>query len=504
MIEVYNWKNQDFSRNGDIALMPDSCVFSMELNGMVEIVVEHGFDPDGRWKLLKNGNLVACPTPYSKKQLFRIFEVKKDSAARTVTAYARHLYFDLERKVIIDRRPTNKNGQEALEIILEGTPFIAHSNIPVISTAYYIRKNVIEAIAGNHDNNFLNRWGGEIMPSNYDLYIMSRVGQDNGVRVEFGHNLDGIEENVNTEDVVTRCIPLGFDGIMLEPPEPWVDSPNIDKYPIIKEKVVRFEHIKLRDEENGIEPRIWDEPGGNGDLIFDTLEEAQVALTQAATEFMADGGDQPVVNYKVNMVLLAGTTEYRGYEVLETVNIGDTVHCAHRDIEIAVSARCIRILWDCLTQRPIEIELGNFINTYLEDQENVRSQLTRIASEVDQTYRRGELDSILRNFVTKENLLDFVSIDELLNELEGFITVYDIANLFASFRIEVQSMIYNALLDYVTKTELSATLASYVTETALTTILEDYITAEALEERLKELFPELFPDVEEPEEPEEP
>ena len=487
MIEVYSWSNTDYSRNGDMALLPDSCVFSMELNGMVEIMLEHGFDPDGRWKYLKNDNLIACPTPYSQKQLFRIYEVKKNSIAGTVTAYARHIYYDLERKVILDKRPTNKNGQDALEDILEGTDFTAHSNIPVINTAYYVRRNVIEAIAGNYENSFLNRWGGEIFPSNFDLYILSRVGQDNGLRVEFGHNLDGIEENVNTEDVVTRCIPVGFDGITLEPPEPWVDSPNIEKYPFIKEKVVRFEQIRFWD--GDVDPA---EVGGY--QWFDTLEEVREALVQAAREFMANGGDQPVVNYKVNMVLLAGTTEYRGYEVLETVNIGDTVRCSHRDIEIEVSARCIRILWDCLTQRPMEIELGNFINTYLDEQESVRSQLSRIASEVDQTYRRGELDGILRNFVTKENLGHYVSLDEMLGAMEGFITPYDLANLFASFRTEVQAILYNDLQFYVTVAELVTTLAPYVTKSALETSLQDYITKEMLEERLKELFPDLFPD----------
>ena len=59
---------------------------------------------------------------------------------------------------------------------------------------------------------------------------MIKLAADNGVRVEFGYNLNEIEEDVNIEEVVTRIIPVGYDGIMLEGNAPWVDSPLINKY----------------------------------------------------------------------------------------------------------------------------------------------------------------------------------------------------------------------------------------------------------------------------------
>ena len=64
---------------------------------------------------------------------------------------------------------------------------------------------------------FLNRWGGKFLNrENFDVYINDKIGSDNGVRVEFGYNLNEIEEDVNIEEVVTRIIPVGYDGIMLE------------------------------------------------------------------------------------------------------------------------------------------------------------------------------------------------------------------------------------------------------------------------------------------------
>ena len=55
-------------------------------------------------------------------------------------------YFLGTKKVLVDVRPTNTNGQEALDKIFEGTPFIGHSDITNRFTSYYIRKQLIDAI----------------------------------------------------------------------------------------------------------------------------------------------------------------------------------------------------------------------------------------------------------------------------------------------------------------------------------------------------------------------
>lgn len=60
------------------------------------------------------------------------------------------------------------------------------SNIKIISTAYYQTKNLIEAICGEEENSFLNRWGGEVLFDNYTITVNDRVGIDHGVQVLYG------------------------------------------------------------------------------------------------------------------------------------------------------------------------------------------------------------------------------------------------------------------------------------------------------------------------------
>ena len=155
MIEIYLKTNTNYESNGDITLDPTSCNYKASEN---LLTLEHFIDDEGRWKYINFENVIAAEEN-GKKKLYRIYNVVKE--LYSVTAYARPLFFDLIDKVLLDVRPTRKIAQEALDIILEGTGFTGHSNLSSINTSYYIRKNIVEALIGDIENSFLNRWGGE-------------------------------------------------------------------------------------------------------------------------------------------------------------------------------------------------------------------------------------------------------------------------------------------------------------------------------------------------------
>ena len=352
MIEVYVSTNTNYKKNGDITLTPLSCYFEMGLDGISQIELTHEYDDLGRWEYLVNDNVIAAPTPYSDKQLFRIY--KREKSDDEVTVYARHIFYDNLGNYLIDVRPTDKNGQQALDIMFSGTKFTAHSDITTVNTSYYVRKNIVEAIAGDDENSFINRWGGERLYDNYDVYIMRQIGSDKGVRAEFGHNLEAIEESVDDENVVTRIIPVAYNGYTLEGSEPWVDSPKIGSYAEVKGTVIDFSNIKLQ------------EDCSTGKTGYANLTELRAALVKACEDEYAKGIDEPTVNYNVNMVELANTVEYKDYKQLETVEVGDTIYCRYKAIKIEVKARCIRIKWNCITKENEEVELGNFLENYFD------------------------------------------------------------------------------------------------------------------------------------------
>ena len=359
MIEIYLKTNTNYDKNGDITLDPTSCAYK---DSESLVTLEHFIDDEGRWKYINFENVIAAEEN-GKKKFYRIYNVVRE--LYSVTAYARPIFYDLIDKVLLDVRPTNKIGQEALNIILADTGFTGHSNISNSNTAYYVRKNIVESLLGDEENSFINRWGGEFYCENFDVYINDRIGADNGVRVEFGYNLNEIEEDVNIEEVVTRIIPVGYDGIMLEGNAQWVDSPLINKYTKPKMRVIEFSDIKVKESSD-------DEEG------FDTIEEARAELIKQCNLLFDNGIDKPVINYKIDMINLANTTAYKDFKMLVEVNKGDTVTCYIKHLDIDVKARVIDYERDLITGEYTYIELGNVVSNFFNEQADIQSKVNNI------------------------------------------------------------------------------------------------------------------------------
>lgn len=362
MIEIYLKTNTNYDKNGDITLDPTSCTYK---ESEKELTLEHFLDEEGRWKYINFENVIAAEEN-GKKKLYRIYNVVR--SLYSVTAYARPIFYDLIDKVLLDVRPTNKIGKEALDIILADTGFTGHSNISTSNTAYYVRKNIVEALLGDEENSFINRWGGEFYCENFDVYINDRIGADNGVRVEFGYNLNEIEEDVNIEEVVTRIIPVGYDGIMLDGETPWVDSPLINKYTQPKMRVIEFSDVKVKESSD-------DEEG------FDTIEEARAELIRQCNLLYENDIDKPTVNYKIDMINLANTTAYKDFKMLVEVNKGDTVTCYIKHLDIDVKARVIDYERDLITGEYTSIELGNAVSNFFNKQADIQSQVDNILND---------------------------------------------------------------------------------------------------------------------------
>ena len=461
MIEVYDSQNTNYNKNGDMVLTPLTCVLYAEINGEIKIELTHKYDKLGRWKYLLEENVIACPTPWGEKQLFRIY--KKTKSLNKVTAYASHVFYDLRHKTLLDVRPTDKNGEEALNIILAGTGYTGHSNITLKTTAYYERKNIVAAIAGDIEQSFLNRWGGEILPDNFDIYIYDRIGKDRGVRVEFGHNMTQIEETIDMSNVITRIIPVGYNGIMLAGDEPWVDSPYINAYAQIYEKEVKYENIKVKESADATEG-------------YETLEEAQAALKAAAEADFNNGVDKPAVNYVVNMALLENTAEYKNYKMLEVVQLGDTVTCRHRKIEIDVEARCISIEFDCIRKKTQKIELGEYVQTYFDAQNETNKE---IKNATENTYTKEQVNQMINDYLEQVFKEGYVTEEALNKTLEEYATTKD-----------VEEAVSSGTTGYITTAALKLMLKSYSTteemNQAINQALQGYSTTEQMQQAIND------------------
>ena len=372
MIQIYDSQNTDFDHNGDETLFPEECKVSAELNGTWVLNMTHPIDDEGRWKYIEEEAVIAAPTFMGEKQLFRIDRVSTvDQDDSEITAVAYPIFWDSgDDQFLTDSRPTDKNGQEALNIMLTGSKYSAESNITRTSTAYFERRNMMDALNGEDSPTFIQRWGGEILYDNYKVIVNERVGGDYGAEVRYRKNMDGIQCEISMENVVTRIVPVAYNGYTIGGNSSYVDSANIDKYAKVYTKEIRFENVKMEedaqedDEENGV-------------IICRNQTEMDRALIQRCNEQYETGIDLPAVTMTVGVVDLEGTEEYKNFEDLVKISLGDTAHCYNTKLNITTEARCIGIIWNCIKDCVDSVTLGDYQTTFVKQ---MVSTIERISS----------------------------------------------------------------------------------------------------------------------------
>lgn len=352
MIHIYNVDNTNFSVNGDCILFPSSAVISVKINDHWQSEIVQPLDEESRWKYIKEGAVLKMPS-FNGEQLFRIKSVSKTDTE--ITATAEPIFMDaMGDCFLVDVRPTNKTGQQALDIMTAPNgKYSGESNISTVNTAYYQDKNLIEAINGDDENSFINRWGGEIEFDNFTVKINYRLGEDRGVELRYGKNIpvDGFAYETDISEIVTRIYPKAYNGYTMSG-NGYVDSPLIDSYPTVHAAAITFSDVKMREDAG-------DDDEENGIIICDNQTELDAALTQRCNDQFAAGIDKPKVTINADMVLLANTEQYKDYQMLETVSLGDTIHCINNHLGIRYDARVIALTYDSVLKRVESVTIGD-------------------------------------------------------------------------------------------------------------------------------------------------
>ncbi|HAT6583090.1 TPA: peptidase [Corynebacterium striatum] len=353
MLTVHAPTATTFTATGEGVLDPeliDARVVE-ELGGAYQLTVSYPADGPLASKLVVEA-IIAAPVPGTTiRQGFRIHEVTTSlDGLLEVTAF--HLFYDLAGNFIADTFVVNKTPKAALDQLLRSatTPhrFTAtSSDTATRASARVVRMNLAAAIMDQgSDNTFASRWAGELTRDNWHIHHTATRGADRGVVIRDRKNLTGYTSTIDLTSVVTRIVPVGFDGITL--PELYVDSPHLNAYAIPHIKVMRYPDIKaIADADN---PREDEVP----------LPQAHALLRQAAkTEFTTNHVDTPAASYTVSFVDLASTAEYADLAELETVLLGDTVTVQHADLGVSLSARVVGYEYDPLQQAYVSVELGS-------------------------------------------------------------------------------------------------------------------------------------------------
>lgn len=358
MIQVYAKGNTDFEKNGDMTLLPESARIHIVLCGTWEATLFHPIDEEGRWEYLTEEAVIKMPS-FNGDQLFRIGGVEKGDDG--VTCSLTPIFFDSRDDVFLqDVRPEKKSGQEALDILCTGK-YSGESDILYKTTAYYEYKNLLEALVGDDENSFINRWGGEPIFDNYRVIINARAGADHNVEIRYGKNMpeNGMSIAVDMTNVATRIYPKAYNGHKMSG-QGYVDSPLINNYEIVHSRTITFEDVKMREDAS-------EDDEEAGVIVCDTQAELDAALTNKCNAEFANEIDKPTVTIYADLILLQNTEEYSDIADLETVSLGDTVHCYNKKFGFFTNARVVELTYNAMTKRVENVTLGAYKTSFVDD-----------------------------------------------------------------------------------------------------------------------------------------
>lgn len=350
--------------------------------------------------ILLNGSILKVKDEYDEYEIFRITNININTNNSTTTVYGRQITLeDSLRLWINSSKPTNMTGASALEKLYTDSEgrikeLTTYSNINTTDTVFIVRKNLNEAIFDN-DVSFLERWGGEVERRGYNLSILKERGSDKGVVFRRGKNYTGIEEDVNQDKLVTRIIPIAFDGITL--PEIYIDSPKINNYYNIFPQEIKFEEVKYKNS-----------PNNSNKEGFDTLEEVYAELRKQASEYFTNNKcDELRGVYNIKVVDVSSTEEYKELSIFEKTWIGDTVTIIDEKLNLNIKARVTKRKFDVIKGMRSETEVTNITSRrHSLSLESLQNQINNIqipeAPDIDLIIQQAkkEAEEFIRNGIT--------------------------------------------------------------------------------------------------------
>lgn len=354
MLKLFGTTDTLFGSNGDKIIIPTYQHIIKQDNGEFYLDVELSLNYIDD---ITPNRILVSNTP-TGQQAFRITNV--EHRKHKIKVKAKHVFYDSANYVIKDSYVVDKDCNDAMDHLNNATdnpsPFTTSSNISRTASYRCVRKSLYEALQV-----LLERYGGHIVRDNWNIAINETIGQDNGVTVRYAKNLKDITVDYDWSAVATKLMPVGKDGLLL--PEEWLTSGT--QYDIPYTKVVSFNQDINEDDYKDDDGNV-DEDAYNEALINDLRNQGNNYLNENAI---------PKVNYTLS-------------SNLEKISdVGDTIEVIDERLGVNVMTSLISFDYDCILERYVELQFGNFQKTLNNLMSSISANTTTIATEISDTTR---------------------------------------------------------------------------------------------------------------------
>jgi len=302
------------------------CEITEARNSSYELALEYAADGIHAADIEPNRFIIAKPNYTDAPQIFRIYKVGKTIKGK-FSVYAQHISYDLSGKVI-----TTGSASSAAEacVLLEAQAgaFTIDTDKTTVGAFNVDAPASVRSFFGGKAGSLLDVYGGEWYFNNYTASLKASRGTDRGVTIRYGKNLTDLSQVLDMSNLVTGVIPYYIDPNGVKTVGTRVDTGLALDVP---------RDIAL-------------------DFSTDVDPESSVPITTQlgtlAARYISNNNLIAVSNaITLDFVQMQGLTE--------RVDLCDTVKIYFEPLGLAVSAKCIKTVWDVLRERYVKTSFGD-------------------------------------------------------------------------------------------------------------------------------------------------
>lgn len=397
MIKLFKSTDKVFNSNGDKIIKASKAKVHKEDNGdfYLELECPLIYVDD----IIEDAILVVN-LPQGE-QAFRITNVSRTKSKVSTKAW--HVFYDSKNYLIKDSYVVDKDCADAMEHLNLATEpasqFTTFSDITTVGSYRCVRKSLFEALEVVRE-----RWGGHLVRNNFSIGLNQEIGTDTEVVIRYRKNLKEISCEENWDDVVTKLLPVGKDGILLNELEPdrSVYLSSAQSYSVPYTKTVSFPQDNIDEED------FKDEDGNTDEVAYKTALVEDLELQ--GIKYL-DENWKPKITYTLRA------------DLENITDIGDTIEVIHEPLSINLTAAVVAFDYDCILKKYTEITFGNFQKTLSNLLNDVNNQTNEIVTE--------QTNQLMNSF--SDELA--ASTDEIWDILDGYNIIYEGDKLFILDRL---------------------------------------------------------------------
>lgn len=323
-----------FTSNG-LGRLSDAtkCEVTEERNGVYELVLEYPITGSLFRQLIIGNYILATHDNNGDAQPFQIYRIDQSSEG-FCEVRAWHISYLLNN--IILEPFTASSCAAAIAAIpthsINNNPFTFWTDKVVTKDFELSIPASVRSVLGGSSGSLLDTYGkGEYEFDKFTVKLYLNRGSDRGVTIRYGKNLVTLDRELDGSNIFNAVVPYWTDG---------TNTVNLD-HTVVKSGETEGKAIALDLSE-----------------AFDTQPTTAQLEARAQSYINGTSSYELKENLKIDFVQLWQTEEYKNVANLQRISLCDTVTIIYTKLNVNVSAKCIKVVYDTLKERYSEMELG--------------------------------------------------------------------------------------------------------------------------------------------------